>query len=297
MGVNNSSENSNNNLLDDQNISDYYGLETSNSEGNESTGNISKINFDTDKSGHIKDGAWEKPELIPTTFEWDNEGTNVYVTGNFCGWNQFFLMKKNPQGSFTLTLDLPRGNHQYKFKVDNEWKCNEKFPTCENNGFLNNCLDTTNWEIAVRNTDEGTTTVSNTTENHELSKISKKKSAYIKMTQYSDYIPSKEEFREKIPEVPNLYKDLQNIDLLSNQNYIGKRNCLQINEDNVLSGNLAYKNIKNIHHEQINHFNSYKKVVNNNKTIICSTTSRYRNKFTTFVYYVHKKEELNGFNQ
>ena len=84
---------------------------------------------------------------------------------------------------------------------------------------------------------------------------------------------------------------MQNIDLLSKQNYIGKRNCLQINEDNVLSGNLAYKNIKNIHHEQINHFNSYKKVVNNNKTVICSTTSRYRNKFTTFVYYVHKKEE------
>ena len=76
MGVNNSSENSNNNLLDDQNISDYYGLQTSSlEEDNEGTGIISKISLDTDRSGHIKDGAWEKPELIPTTFEWDKEGT------------------------------------------------------------------------------------------------------------------------------------------------------------------------------------------------------------------------------
>lgn len=294
MGVNNSSEYSNNNLLDDQNISDYCGLKTSFSEDNENEGNFSRINFDTNKSGQIKDETLEKSDLIPTTFEWDNPGSNVYVTGNFCGWKQFFLMKKSPQGSFTLTLNLPRGNHQYKFKVDNEWKCNEKFPTCNDSGNINNVLDTTNWEINVRNTDEGTTTISNTTDNHELSKISKKKSAFIKMNQYSDYIPGKEEFEEKTPEIPNLYRDLENIDLLSNQKYIGKIKYLKINEEDVLSGNLAYKNIKNIHHEQINHLNSNKNLINDNKTNILSTTSRYRHKFTTFIYYDKKMQKISN---
>ncbi len=31
---------------------------------------------------------------VPVAFEWDKGGTSVYVTGNFCNWDQFFLMKK-----------------------------------------------------------------------------------------------------------------------------------------------------------------------------------------------------------
>lgn len=296
MGVNNSSENSNNNLFDEQNLSDYYGLKTSFTEDNPTIDNLSKFNFDTEKSDQIKEESnliSEKQDLIPTTFEWDNPGTNVYVTGTFCNWKQYFLMKKNPQGLFVLTLDLPRGNHHYKFKVDNEWKYNEKFPTCIDSGNTNNYLDTTNWEITVKNTDEGTTTVSNTTENNDFSKISKKiveNSSCLKMKKYSHYIPKKEEFSEKIQHIPSHYKNLENIDLLSNQKYIGNKKYLKINENDILSGNLAYKNIENIPHEQINHLNINNNTINDIKTNICSTTSRYRHKYTTFVYYNSKKK-------
>ena len=88
-------------------------------------------------------------------------------------------MKKISPGSFILTLNLPRGNHEYKFKVDNQWKYNEKYPTCNNSGNINNYLDTTNWEITVINTDEGTTAhSSNVTTDNELSNKNLEKNAF-----------------------------------------------------------------------------------------------------------------------
>ena len=103
---------------------------------------------------------------------------------------------------------------------------------------------------------------------------------------YSDYIPNKDELGEKIPGLPDHYKNLVNINLFSNQNKIGNNVFLGASEDDILSGNISYKRIRNIHHEQINHI-----IANNNqnktksKSIVCSISSRYRSKFTTFVYY------------
>ena len=283
MGVNNTStENSSNYLLEEENISDYYGLQTSKSENNES--------FDTRRNSQMKEEnsiTSEKSDKIPTTFEWDNGGNNVYVTGSFCNWKLFFLMKKNSQGTFLLTLNLPKGNHQYKFKVDNQWKFNDKFPICNNSGNINNYLDTTKWEITVQNSDEGTTVQSsNIIDNNEKSKSlnNNGKNKDIKTNKYSEYIPNKDEYNEKIPPMPDHYKNLLNVNLLSHQKYIGNNNFLKISEDNILSDNISYKNIRNIHHEKINHI-----IVNNNqnknKSIICSISSRYSSKFTTFIYY------------
>ena len=41
---------------------------------------------------------------VPVTFEWDKGGNSVYVTGNFCNWKQFFLMKKNENDIYCLKL-------------------------------------------------------------------------------------------------------------------------------------------------------------------------------------------------
>ena len=69
-------------------------------------------------------------------------------------------MKKDSDQNFFLTLNLPKGYHQYKFKVDGEWKFNHKFPTVNDNGNINNYLDTKNFEITIKNSDEGTTAFS-----------------------------------------------------------------------------------------------------------------------------------------
>ena len=302
MGVNNSSsESSNNYLIEDENMSDYYGLQTNQSENKENLDSYSKYNFDTKRNSQIQEEKTitsEKSDKMPTTFEWDNGGNNVYVTGSFCNWKQFFLMKKNSQGTFLLTLNLPKGNHQYKFKVDNEWKYNDKFPICNNSGNINNYLDTSKWEITVQNTDEGTTVqTSNITDNNEKSTLldnNGKSKDLIKMKKYSNYVPNKDEFNEKVPDLPDHYKNLENINLLSHQKYIGNNEHLKISEDNILSDNISYKNIRNIHHEQINHI-IVNNNENNNESIICSISSRYRSKFTTFVYYNSKNMKNNSY--
>ena len=151
MGVNSiSNEKSTTYLIDDDNISHYY-------EDQENGSDDENIRNNEEKNSEAM--------KIPIAFEWDNGGNNVYVTGSFCNWKQFFLMKKSEDGKFILNLNLPRGNYQYKFKVDNEWKYNEKYPICNENGIINNCIDTTNWEIIEERTTDANT--SNTTDNEK----------------------------------------------------------------------------------------------------------------------------------
>ena len=286
------SEDSKSCLFDEQDISDYYGLKTNTSESNEFLEDYSKFNSPKEKIGlkkEISNTESEKSSVIPTTFQWDNGGNSVYLTGSFCKWNQFFLMKKISPGSFILTLNLPRGKHEYKFKVDNQWKFDQKCETCNNNGNINNVLDTTKWEITVINNDERTTALStnNTDTYYDNSNknLEKVKNEYISKMKYSNTIPDKDAFSEKIPALPGHYQSCENINSFSNQKYIGNEKHLRANEKDILSENLAYKKIENVHHEQINHLivNKDKKQTENNT--ICSFTSRYRFKFTTFVYY------------
>ena len=289
---NNTNENSKSCLFDEQDISEYYGLKTNSSESNEFLEDYLRFNPPIKNLGlkkEISNIESEKSSVIPTTFQWDNGGNSVYLTGSFCKWNQFFLMKKVSPGSFILTLNLPRGIHEYKFKVDNQWKFNEKYQTCNNNGNINNVLDTTQWEIAVINNDERTTAQStNNTDNYydnSNKNLDKIKNEYISKMKYSNTIPEKDAFSEKIPALPGHYKSCENINLFSNQKKIGDEKHLRKNENNILSENLAYKKIDNFHHEQINHLIVNKDKKQAEKIAKCSITSRYRFKFTTFVYY------------
>ena len=54
----------------------------------------------------------KKPKRFATLFQWDGEGNNVYLTGSFCDWQQFFEMERcgdpnNKNTKFYITLFLP----------------------------------------------------------------------------------------------------------------------------------------------------------------------------------------------
>ena len=298
MGINSLDENSNF-IYDDDNFSYYYGFKSKNSEDDFSAKDENK-NYLEDETVAQKDESninTEKKIMIPVTFEWDKGGNNVYLTGSFCNWKQFFLMKKEKNGKFILNLNLPKGVYQYKFKIDEEWKFNDKYPTFKENGIINNYLDIS--ENTTKNIEDRTTTagISSNTDN-EFSKISKKSlaksknSSYLKQKIYSNYIPNKDELKENIPELPIQYKSCININLYSNQNKIGNNKFIRVREKNILSDNISFKNIGIIYHDQVNHLNlNNKQFTNNNKykNSITSVTSRYRDKYTTFVYYKPKK--------
>ena len=219
---------------------------------------------------------------VPVTFEWDKGGNSVYVTGNFCNWKQFFLMKKNENDIYCLTLNLKKGLIQYKFKVDNEWKCNDKFPIINDHGNQNNYIDTTNWEISAETSEEETNTNNNS--NTELSTKNKLNKSYMLNNNYSNNIPLKNELNNFTPKIPEQYQQKINYNKVSRQNKIGNYKFLCPEEDDLFGENYSYKKIKNFRHEEINHI-SYKLKNIDKSPIVSSIVSRYRLKFTSFVYY------------
>ena len=289
MGTDETSSKKNDSFYENDlnNVNDFYGLKSSSKIDNvsfkdEENDSLSRKELYSKTSGYNA--------IFPTTFEWDNGGNSVFVTGSFCQWKQFFLMKKDSSKNFVLNLNLPRGIHQYKFKVDGEWKYNPKFPICNDGGNINNYLDTTNLEITIKTNDEGITAIStNITENNnDPSKESKKYSKnLLKVNSELSQNLNQNEFFDKITTVPIHFKNTMNLDLITNQNNIGIKKYMSIKEKNVLSDNLSFKKINTAPIEQINHLNSKNL---ENQSIICAVSSRFRYKFTTFVYYKPKNQ-------
>lgn len=183
----------------------------------------------------------EKPEKtpepqevkIPTLFEWKEGGNMVYVTGSFCSWTQFFIMSKQPDGVFKLVLDLPRGFHQYKFKVDGEWRYSNLFPIYNDHNNLNNYIDTTDAPIPVKEKEQ----VKKEAKPQQTSKTSKSSKPY------SQYYPTRNDLNTDAPPAPQHYIHNFNLDYNTRQHLIGNKKYLNRIEQNLLSENNSFKNI------------------------------------------------------
>jgi hypothetical protein len=299
MGSNNSIVERNNSLLSfEEDLLDYNGIKTS--EENLEENELNYEDIDSYSNNNIKNNNNNNNKIdvnkIPITFEWESGGNSVYLTGNFCNWEQFFLMEKKPNGKHSVTLHLNKGFIQYKFKVDNEWKCNDNYPTMVDNGNKNNFIDTTIWEISA----EEETTNSTTELSYRDSSKSYNKSFLTNATltnsqnEYGNHFPKIEEMNENCSKSPEQYKNKINFD-----ENIKKINIINFNNyiDNKMFGeNDSYKIIKPINHELLNHM-TYKNAKDtkeenddddnniNTNTTVCSIVARHRLKFTTFVYY------------
>ena len=245
-----------------------------------------------------------------TVFQWDGDGKNVYLTGSFCDWQQFFEMEKceDPQNEknnkFFLTLFLPKGTYQYKFKIDEQWKCNSNFPTCsDKNGNINNIIDLTKQKKEEGTTDFTTSYVTSRgieqkldeTKFLNISQILKNENNDI--DKYNDY--DKELFDicseiNKLSESSSIYnyKYDFNFGLILNQKLFEENNqILEEEELNRLIENYSYKKMISLRHEHIDHLFLNKNTFNNqkrNKNLISSCSFRYGFKTTTIIYYTPK---------
>lgn len=59
-------------------------------------------------------------QALPTVFKWEGGGKQVYISGTFSEWKTLPMVKSH--GDFVTIIDLPEGDHAYKFLVDGEWK-------------------------------------------------------------------------------------------------------------------------------------------------------------------------------
>ena len=242
---------------------------------------------------------------IPTMFEWSFNGKAVYLTGSFCSWKEFFLMEKDKNGIFRLILDLKRGFHQYKFKIDNEWRYNKNFPTINDNGFINNYIDTSNWEVKGEYENEEINHNVFSTSDIDLINYMKEKDLNLKLSQdfykaninYCNYKPLKNELFNIPPQIPyQCILDCINKDLKNNEDKENLINNLAQYRQKKYSNknNNKYKDIKlnnnnmliycnKFVHERVNHL--HLKKIKTNSPIKNSIFSRFRLKFTTFIYY------------
>ena len=225
-----------------------------------------------------------KTEVFAALFQWDGNEKNVYITGSFCNWNQFFEMRKiedsnnkfnEKNNKLYLVLFLPKGIYQYKFKINSIWKCNSNFPTCsDKDGNINNVIS-----IPSNKVEEGITDLS--TSYMTLQKFEEVNNFIFQ----SEDLNSSDEFS---------YKYYYNYNLLSNQNKLVVNNCLESKEKDILNGNYSFKKIYPFPHELINHFNINKNTeekfneIDKEQTLKFACTFRYNNKMTTFVYYKPK---------
>lgn len=82
------------------------------------------VGEEIEKSENLLEEKAAKKSALPTVFKWDGGGKQVYITGTFTGWKVIPMVRSH--ADFVTIIDLPEGDHQYKFYVDGEWKHDPK---------------------------------------------------------------------------------------------------------------------------------------------------------------------------
>ncbi|KAJ4941700.1 hypothetical protein JOQ06_011576 [Pogonophryne albipinna] len=100
----------------------------------------------------------------PTVFRWTGAAKEVFVSGSFNNWATKIPLNKS-QKNFVAIVDLPEGEHQYKFSVDGQWTLDPTGAvTTSKTGTVNNVIQvkTTDFEVfdALRIDSEDTEDIS-----------------------------------------------------------------------------------------------------------------------------------------
>eukprot|EP00871_Galdieria_phlegrea_P003881 jgi/Galph1/4494/GphlegSOOS_G3186.1 len=85
--------------------------------------------------------------LTEVIFEWKYPASSAFVTGTFNDWSEVLSMLKvsRPEGEvWVATKSLPAGVYQYKFIIDNVWRCAPEQPkVSDERGIMNNIIHVT----------------------------------------------------------------------------------------------------------------------------------------------------------
>uniref|UniRef100_A0A3B5BD26 Protein kinase AMP-activated non-catalytic subunit beta 2 n=1 Tax=Stegastes partitus TaxID=144197 RepID=A0A3B5BD26_9TELE len=116
---------------DDPNIFNTHGPESKTSGEKEFTPDLDDL---------VKTG----PQARPTVIRWAGGGKEVYIAGSFNNWRLFCSTSSHcclVHNDFVAILDLPEGEHQYKFFVDGQWVHDPSEPVVTSQlGTINNLI-------------------------------------------------------------------------------------------------------------------------------------------------------------
>jgi len=86
----------------------------------EAPGTHRRARASTITPGQVEPTRAQANKKLPTVFKWEGGGKDVYVSGSFNNWKTKIPLVKS-HGDFYTIVDLPEGEHQYKFFVDGQW--------------------------------------------------------------------------------------------------------------------------------------------------------------------------------
>ena len=253
-----------------------------------STLNDDKSQNDCSVNNDKKKAKKKKNEVQKITFEWDKEEKEVvYLTGSFCNWKQFFIMPKI-NNIYSITLPLPKALHKFKFRINDIFYTNPKYPIMNEGENSYNYIDTTpqksvsptNNKIKKNNSNYSQKDELNSSKSLEESDSSsdinnhkfeeeeenyykklKKRIEKMKKIKYSIQYPKRNNMNNYAPIIPYSYNYIYNIDMISSQKVIGKRKYYEPKENNILGDNCSYKKIEVLPAVEINHLHSNNSII------------------------------------
>lgn len=91
----------------------------------------------------------ERVPKVPAVFRWKGGGKEVYLSGSYDQWKARIPLSRSREDFYGI-VDLPAGEHEYKFLVDGQWKTNQDEPTKLNEeGIMNNVLEVKDSDFEV----------------------------------------------------------------------------------------------------------------------------------------------------
>jgi len=153
-------------------------------------------------------------------------------------------MAKNGEGKINITISLPRGFHQYKFKIDDNWTYSKKQSKYEDNGNINNFIDTTDYDnLNEEENNEGENDNEKEPTNEEKDDIEKSKEEEV------DKIEKKEEKAEKNTNVKIKVKKKSKLDNaemeIEEEIKQGNNNNKNLDKKNSSTHNIHFLNSQN----------------------------------------------------
>ena len=263
-----------------------------------------KINNIITKSEHYNSDQVTQEKTEPEVqnknlikFYWREGGNEVFITGSFCEWSKRFKMYKNKNDIFEVELFLTKGLYQFKFIVDNIWRCSSDYPqTKDNQGIYNNYIESSN--INMINNLESNFNRSINKENiinnftKEKNQIVKRESIDELKKNYSNIYPYREQFNPEAPKTPDVLEISLDFNENSNQKYLGNKEFLEFS---IINFDDSFKNILQPFHPYLNHLFTnneikYKKdegniIRNRIKYIGINCNIKIKNKYLSIVYY------------
>ncbi len=264
----------------------------------------SNMNEDQSMTDKTSEKKSQNKNTKSVTFQWDEKEADsevVYLTGSFCNWKQFFIMPK-VEDKYSITLALPKALHKFKFRINEDFKLNVKYPIMNDGDNKCNYIDTSDTKDTINKSFNSSKQSNDNDDNSDDSLSSssssssyepaiddkdyrmRKKIDKMKKKKYSQKYPKIDKLNNYAPDVPYSYNYMYNINVISSQKLIGKMKYYEPKENNILGDNCSYKKIGVLPAVELNHIHSNNLVISGSRAL-CSSFTRYRNKFITFLYY------------